>query len=171
MIGRKTRQRGWGGRRWDKETETEWVKVVDEAAEVWWGGWKGNRQPVYYQGSIEKHLGTNRTPPPWHPKPFNPCQYSQFSQTPGGGGRGRTRGRKLEPGGGGGLKMEYPSTTPPWCFRCCILATALRVWPVVIWLHSVLHFLNMHTHIHRHTSTQGPRSAYQQPKQALMYNN
>lgn len=37
MIGRKTRQRGWGGRQWDKETETEWVKVVDEAAEVWWG--------------------------------------------------------------------------------------------------------------------------------------
>lgn len=39
MIGRKARQRGWGGRQWDKETETEWVKVAEQAEEVWWGGW------------------------------------------------------------------------------------------------------------------------------------
>lgn len=65
---------------------------------------KGNRQPVYYQGSIEKHLGTNRTPPPCQPRPF--------SQTPGGSGRG-TEGRKQDQGGGGVLKMEYPGTSPP----------------------------------------------------------
>lgn len=87
---------------------------------------KGNRQPVYYQGSIEKHLGTNRTPPPCHPKPFSLCQCSPFSQTPWGSGRGWTERRKLGRGGGaaggggggevggvvGGQKMEYPSTTP-----------------------------------------------------------
>lgn len=81
---------------------------------VGWVG-KGNRQPVYYQGSIEKHLGTNRTPPPCHPEPFSPCQPRPFSQTPGGSGRGGWGGQS---GGSritvvGGLKMEYPGTTPP----------------------------------------------------------
>lgn len=59
---------------------------------------KGNRQPVYYQGSIEKHLGTNRTPPPCHPKPFSPCQPGPFSQTPWGSGRGVDGGEEAGSG-------------------------------------------------------------------------
>lgn len=47
--------------------------------------------------------------------------------------------------------MEHPSTTPPWYFRCCILATTLWVWPVVIWLHSVSHLLNTHAYMHART--------------------
>lgn len=85
---------------------------------------KGNRQPVYYQGSIEKHLGTNRTPPPCHPKPFRACQPGPFSQTPWGSSRGRRDGGGRKGGSKigvmvvvgsvvGGLKMEYPRTTPP----------------------------------------------------------
>lgn len=101
---------------------------------------KGNRQPVYYQGSIEKHLGTNRTPPPCHPEAFSRCQPGPFSKTPGGSGRGGTEGggaegRKQDRGGGGrsgggvwvGGEMEYPGTTPSRCFKSCILATALWV--------------------------------------------
>lgn len=106
-------------------------------------GGEGNRQPVYYQGSIEKHLGTNRTPPsvtPNHSAPVSPAHSAKPQGEVAQGGHG---GRKQD-GGCGGLKMEYPSTTPPWCFRCCILATALRVWPVVIWLHSVSQFMNIH---------------------------
>lgn len=72
---------------------------------------KGNRQPVYYQGFIEKHLGTNRTPPPCHPKPFSPCQPSPFSQTPGGSGREGTEGRKQNQAGGGGRRWSTP--VPP----------------------------------------------------------
>lgn len=80
---------------------------------------KGSRQPVYYQGSIEKHLGTNRTPPPVTPKPFSPCQPGPFRQTPGGERR-KTRGDRRGGRKSGvvgwmvrGLKMEYPSTTLP----------------------------------------------------------
>ncbi|KAI9537035.1 hypothetical protein NQZ68_029163 [Dissostichus eleginoides] len=84
---------------------------------------KGNRQPVYYQGSIEKHLGTNRTPPPCHPVPFSPCQPRPFSQTPGGSGRG-DRGEEAGSGWWGVLKMEYPvaancCTAPLWMEKEC----------------------------------------------------
>lgn len=74
---------------------------------------KGNRQPVYYQGSIEKHLGTNRTPPPCHPKPFRPLSAQPIQPNPRGKWqRGDGEG---ETGSGwcGGWKMEYPGTTPP----------------------------------------------------------
>lgn len=72
-------------------------------------GEEGNRQPVYYQRSIEKHLGTNRTPPPCHPKAFSPCQSSPFSQTPGGSVR--VRGKQDQSGGGGAGRWSTPA--PP----------------------------------------------------------
>lgn len=72
----------------------------------------GNRQPVYYQGSIEKHLGTNRTPPPVTPNHSAPVSPAHSAKPQGeveeGGQRGGSGIRVV-----GGLKMEYPSTTPP----------------------------------------------------------
>lgn len=108
---------------------------------------RGNRQPVYYQGSIKKHLGTNRTPPPCHPEPFSRCQSSPFSQTPGGrgsGGGGQRGGSRIRVVRG--QRWSTPVPPPSWCIRCCTLATALRVWPQVIWLHSVSHMFKIHTH-------------------------
>ena len=87
---------------------------------------KGNRQPVYYQGSIEKHLGTNRTPPPCHPVPFSPCQPRPFSQTPGGSGRG-DRGEEAGSGWWGGAEDGVPWYLPSIMLQMCNLATALWV--------------------------------------------
>lgn len=45
---------------------------------------RGNRQPVYYQGSIKKHLGTNRTPPPCRPRTIQPLSVQPIQPNPRG---------------------------------------------------------------------------------------
>lgn len=123
---------------------------------------RGNRQPVYYQGSIKKHLGTNRTPPPCHPEPFSRCQSSPFSQTPGGrgsGGRG-TEGRKQNQGGER-PKMEYPSTTPFMMHQMLYPSNGTQgVTPSHMAPFSFTHVQNTHTHRH-----------IQRPKLLHLYNN
>lgn len=89
----ETEKMGKGGDRTTRQRQSGWwVRVVDEAAQVGLGGWKGDKQPVYYQGSIEKHLGTNRTPPPDTPNHSTPVSRAHSVQTPGGAGIGMVGG-------------------------------------------------------------------------------
>lgn len=117
-------------------------------------GGEGNRQPVYYQGSIEKHLGTNRTPPsvtPNHSAPVSPAHSAKPQGEVAQGGHG---GRKQD-GGCGGAEDGVPKYHPSMMLQMLYLSNGTQGV-------TCSHMAPFSFTVHEHT---------QEPKQALMYNN